>query len=145
MLRHASRELNSIRFHTDRRSHKITQLKLDPRCSMLAYDPDAKMQLRMQGKASLHFEDDVAEAAWSGSRPSSLACYAQPVAASTILAAPQEAAIESAPDPGFARGNFCAVVITLERFEWVYLHHAGHRRAHWHRDGQVWSGNWLAP
>ncbi len=145
VLRHVCEEQNSIRFHTDRRSSKVVQLNHDPRCSVLAYDPEARMQLRLRGSASLHHDDDIANAAWSGSQASSLACYAQPVAAATILTDPQDAAIESAPDLEFARGNFCAVVIALDRIEWVYLHHAGHRRALWHRDGQDWAGAWLAP
>lgn len=145
VLRHACRKQNSIRFHTDRRSGKITQIEKDPRCSILAYDPEEKMQLRLHGRAGLHLDDDIADLAWSGSRSSSLACYAQPIGGGAILADPQDAAVGSAPDLQFARENFCAVIIALERIEWVYLHHAGHRRARWQRGGQGWTGAWLAP
>lgn len=145
VLRHASRSRNSVRFHTDRRSDKVAQLGRDPRCSMLAYDPEAKIQLRLRGKATLHRDDDIAEAAWSASRISSLACYAQPVGAATRLTNPREAAIGAVPDLEFARANFCAVVMSIDRIEWVYLHHCGHRRALWERNGPGWTGTWLAP
>jgi len=85
VLRGAMRETATLRFHTDRRSHKPFQLERDPRCSVHVYDHAAKIQLHLRGAARLHGEGDVADTAWTGSRARSRECYAQIAAPGTAL------------------------------------------------------------
>ncbi len=47
-----------------------------PRVSLHAYDPKAKIQVRIEGTARLHGQDAVARAAWAASRPMSRIGYA---------------------------------------------------------------------
>ncbi len=145
VLRGASRETATLRFHTDLRSHKPAQLVHDPRCSVHVYDQAAKIQLRLRGRAALHGEGDVADLAWSGSQPRSRICYAQASGPGVTLASPADLAAQPALDGPDARANFAVILVTVEEIEWLYLSHLGHRRALWSRDGATWDGTWLAP
>ena len=145
VLRDTSRENAILRFHSDWRSGKLEHLKRDARCGVHAYDPVAKIQLRLGGTASVHHEDDIAEAAWQGSREMSRLCYTQGQAPGAVLHGPRDATSDDAPDLVAGRPNFCVVLMSVIRIEWLYLSHLGHRRAAWTRSDGAWSGTWLAP
>ncbi len=145
VLRDVSRAGGRLRIHTDTRSRKVEELKRDPRCCVLAYDPVAGIQLRLSGTATIHTEDRVADKAWQGSRAMSLACYAQDAAPGDVLADPATADTNGAADLELGRCNFAAILMQLESIEWLYLHISGHRRALWQRSADDWSGTWLAP
>ena len=145
VLRDADRTAATLRIHTDRRSRKAEELSRDPRCSIHCYDSVRKIQLRLLGTASLHTDDDVSASAWTASQPHSKVCYHQIEAPGTVLIDPNLTSSQHEEDLDAGQANFCAVLITLEQIEWVYLHHLGHRRARWSRVGPDWIGTWLAP
>jgi pyridoxamine 5'-phosphate oxidase len=137
----------ALRFHTDLRSKKIAELRADPRVSLQFYDPEQKIQIRLEGKATVHADDAVADAAWAGSRVFSRQCYGiMPGPGTTILDAgdyhwPQQT--DEATAGG--RANFCAVSVSATNFEWLYLASGGHRRASFKRTTDGFQGDWLAP
>ena len=145
VLRAADRAAARLRIHTDRRSRKAEELARDPRCGIHTYDPARKIQLRLQGTASLHQDDDVSASAWTASQHYSKVCYHQAEAPGTVLVDPHLADTHHDSEIDAGQANFCAVLITLHQIEWVYLHHLGHRRARWSRVGPDWIGTWLAP
>ena len=145
VLRGADRAAATLRIHTDRRTRKVEELTRDPSCGIHAYDSAQKIQLRLQGSASLHQDDDVATAAWAASQRHSKICYHQVEAPGVALIDPNLASNEPDLDIDAGQANFCAVLIALHQIEWVYLHHLGHRRARWSRVGPDWIGTWLAP
>ena len=142
VLRHVDEGSRLIRFHTDARAPKIEELKREPRIGALFYDFKSKLQLRANGVATIHAPGSaLALECWERSQEMSRLCYAQALAPRSLLQEPQE---------GEARGSggvehFCVVVIEVQKLEWLYLHHEGHRRAlfEW-RDGS-WHKQWLAP
>ena len=69
ILRDASRDKRTLRFHTDSRSIKAEQLSQNPATSVLIYDTAAKVQIRMSGKAHVTATSDMADTAWSTSTP----------------------------------------------------------------------------
>jgi pyridoxamine 5'-phosphate oxidase len=75
ILRGADPESWSVRFHTDNRSDKVKELTRDNRLSLLVYDPGAKIQIRVEGRATIHTNDAIADAAWGASRSFSQICY----------------------------------------------------------------------
>lgn len=145
VLRDASRKTATLRIHTDRRSRKFEELRQDPRCSIHGYHAAEKIQLRLNGTASLHCDDDVTAEAWAASRSFSKICYHQIEAPGTALVDPHVASSDHETDPDAGLANFCAVLIKVHQIEWVYLHHLGHRRARWSEVGAGWLGTWLAP
>lgn len=135
----AEREL---RLHTDARTAKTAALARDPRCQLHLYDPAAKLQLRLAGRASLHGEDALADAAWAGSRAASRMCYALGEAPGTPVPAPPPAP----RDAELGRPMFRVIRLRFDRLEWLELAVAGHRRARfdWTASARP-DATWLAP
>jgi hypothetical protein len=141
VLRGADRSGLSLRIHTDRRSRKAAELAGDPRATLLFYDHDAKVQVRVSATATLHHDDEVTRTVWAGMRAMSRACYCQRAAPGTALAA----ASGGVPlDDAEGYGNFMVVRLAVRGFDWLYLAAAGHRRAAivYH---PAPAASWLAP
>jgi pyridoxamine 5'-phosphate oxidase len=141
----AKREL---RFHTDRRAQKVAELAAEPRISLLGYDPAAKIQLRIEGRAVPHTDDAVADAAWEAAKFFSRQCYGIAPGPGTPLNAGADFALPETTEEGTApgRAHFTAVVVTMDSLEWLYLAAQGHRRARFVWDGEgAFSSSWLAP
>ncbi|MEG9526112.1 MAG: pyridoxamine 5'-phosphate oxidase family protein [Hyphomicrobiales bacterium] len=146
VLRAADGAAGSLRFHCDRRSDKAAEILAHPACALAAYDAAAKVQIRVEGRATLHTDDPVAEAAWAQSRAMSRFCYGAEPAPGTVL---PEGGAYSLPDeaaaPTLGRPHFAAVLVRAERLDFLYLDRRGHRRAAWRRAEPGWSGAWIAP
>jgi len=135
-----------LRFYTDRRAAKVDELAREPRCSLLAWDPVARVQLRLEGRATLHFDDRLADEAWAGSRASSLIAYGiepppgLPIAESGAYTLP-------AQGTGAGRVNFCAVEVSVRRLERLHLAREGHRCAmfDFSGNGKVERSRWIVP
>lgn len=154
ILRAVSRDLRTLRFHTDARSDKTTQLQQEAAASVLVYDPAAKAQIRLSGRAHIVSNGDVADKAWSGSTPFARRCYMAEAAPGTPTAQPSSGLPEwiegKQPEEeqlADYRGNFAALMFQADSMEWLYLANAGHRRARWHWDQtqNLWLGSWLVP
>ncbi|WP_161958682.1 pyridoxamine 5'-phosphate oxidase family protein [Ferruginivarius sediminum] len=145
VLRVTSRADAVLQLHTDIRSEKIGEIRREPRVSLHFYDPRAKVQLRVGGKAVAHIGDAVALDAWTGSHPDSLAMYRIQPRPGTPLSRPDETTIASARDPRDGFENFAAVRIAIRQMEWLYLGARGHRRALFDFKTGDPLGRWLAP
>ena len=147
VLRAFDPEQRSLRFHTDLRTHKVEQIRHDPRVSLTFYDPALKLQIRCEGQAHLHHHDDVSAKAWEASQRMSKVCYGTAPAPGQVIGQADDFALPD--DPGeIAAGqeNFCAVVTQVTTLEWLWLGFRGHRRARfiWDDNGHV-DGVWLVP
>jgi hypothetical protein len=137
-----------LRIHTDLRSPKVAELRHDPRVALLAYDPGRKVQLRVEGIATLHHGDDVAKAAWSTSQPMSRQCYG-------TLPGPGEAIADGGAfalpwdedEVAAGEAHFVTVLCRMDRLDWLFLAHGGHRRAAfaWTADVSEPTATWLVP
>ncbi len=136
-----------LRFHTDLRSEKVAEITREPRVALHFYNPEAKIQLRLDGEASLNADSPVADLAWAGSRVFSRQCYGiEPGPGSKIVEAGAFALPDTTDDATAAgRANFCAVTIRITRLEWLYLANTGHRRADFLWEGEIVRGQWLVP
>jgi hypothetical protein len=131
-----------VRLHSDARSGKVAALAREPRAALHLYDPTAKLQLRLAGRATLHGADAVAEAAWAASREMSRMCYAVEPGPGTPVAAPPAAPT----DPAGGRAHFTAILLRFDRLDWLELAHAGHRRARFDWDAaDARAATWLVP
>lgn len=150
VLRHVDREARALRFHTDLRAPKVAALAADPRVGLLAYDPEAHVQLRMRGQGRIERDGEEVEEAWSASSNFARRCYLAPHPPSSAHGAPlpnlPEDVRDAEPDPARleeeARANFAILKVRLDEIDWFSLAHDGHRRALWRREGQ---STWLAP
>lgn len=138
--------------HTDRRSGKVRQLADADAVSWLFYDPERRVQLRLEGRATIHAEDALAERRWAASPSGSRRCYLVSPGPGRVLAAPgstlPEALRGRRPSPEETvpgRQNFAVIVTRVDRLDWLHLTADGHRRARFVRDGERWERCWVAP
>ncbi|MEM6458768.1 MAG: pyridoxamine 5'-phosphate oxidase family protein [Planctomycetota bacterium] len=142
VLRGIHRDTRQVICHTDARAGKVGHLAERPVSSWVFYDAPAKVQLRVAGPTTVHTDDGLADRQWSSSRPSSRRCYLAPrppgsacdgpspnLPASVVGRVPDEEESEA------GRANFAVVCCVATRFDFLYLHHAGHRRAVFTWDG----------
>jgi pyridoxamine 5'-phosphate oxidase len=136
-----------LRLHTDTRSRKAAELEARPEAALHAYDPVAKIQLRIAGRIVLHHADAIADAAWAASRPMSRQVYGIAPGPGTAIAAGGAFALPPPTEDGTAGGRAQFVVAALEvaTLEWLYLALEGHRRARFDWTAGALRRTWLAP
>jgi len=147
VLREFDPDQRNLRFHTDWRSHKVRQIRHDPRVSFTFYDPAMKLQLRCEGQARLHHQDAISAKAWEASQRMSKVCYGTAPAPGLVIEQADDFALPDDQE-SIAAGqeHFCAVVTQVTTLEWLWLGFKGHRRARfiWDDNGNV-DGVWLVP
>jgi pyridoxamine 5'-phosphate oxidase len=154
ILRHLDWANRRLRFHTDARSAKAAEFASNSSASVLFYEPEPKIQLRLSGTADVIIEGDASDLAWNGSTNFARRCYlaeASPGASSSAPTSGLPSAIEGRqPDDAeiaAGRANFAILLFQFNRIEWLYLANSGHRRARWVWDSahENWTGTWLVP
>lgn len=152
VLRAADAEMASLRFNTDARSPKLAQIASNPAVHVLAYDPVAKVQLRLSGTGSVDATGVQTEAAWAAATLFARRCYLATVAPGTIsssatsgLPAAMEGIKPSADEIAWGRPNFATLSVAVDLIDWLYLANSGHRRAQLTRTSAGWHGEWLVP
>ena len=131
ILRNVDPGLKKLFFHTDVRSPKVEALKKDPVISWLFYNEPLKLQLRMSANAVIHYKDELAISAWQNLKSTSQLTYSMATAPGEVLEAFK---MEAGPEDhagllDFAEKNFVVVETTIVTIDFLYLHHAGNRRA----------------
>lgn len=153
VLREATKEL-TLRFHTDLRSPKCALIGSGAPLSVLAYDPEARVQLRMRGEGWIESRGPVANAAWDLATASSRRCYLAETGPSGVLEAAGSAIPEHllhrAPtieETASGRANFAVLLVEVRCLDWLHLTHQGGTRARFIREGATapWQATWLAP
>lgn len=145
ILRGVDAAARTLRFHTDARSEKVAEMAREERVALHFYDGGAKAQVRIEGSATIHADDAVADAAWAGSRPLSRACYGTEPAPGLAIAAAQAFTLPPEGETDAGRANFRAVVVRAECLEWLWLAHGGHRRALFPFGTATAQAQWLVP
>jgi 3-hydroxyisobutyrate dehydrogenase len=150
VLRKALPEIKELRFHTDTRSKKWKELTLNPSISTLFYDAADRIQIRVKGRAVLQFNNDITAAAWQKTSLSSRRCYLTNFDPSSFTDNPTSGLTEHIEQENFTLEesemgyqNFGIVVIQVQNIDWLWLHHAGHRRAYF--DYVSGSFSWMIP
>lgn len=152
VLREFDKHNNMLRFHTDYRSPKVNELANNENISILGYDPEKRIQLKLYGTAKIHNEGDLATEAWIQTDAMGRRCY---------LCEPGSGAKSSAPVSGLTgelqkrrptieeteagRKNFAIMLVRLNQIDWMYLSSKGNRAASFHHDNDQWLGHWLIP
>lgn len=136
VLRKAFPLLKELRFYTDIRSNKWKELQKNDSISALFYDASTRVQIRIKGKAILHFNDAMTTEAWQKTTLSSRRCYLTQASPSSFSAVPTSGLSEEIEQENFTLEEsevgaqyFGIVSIQVESMEWLWLNHAGHRRA----------------
>lgn len=150
VLRDVDWDARTLRFHTDRRGDKVAQVQHNAAVSVLSYDAQAKVQLRLRGHARVATGPEI-DPLWTATHNYGRRCYLVDPAPGTEVPTgsnglPDWAQGIEPTDSQLrpARANFAAFFVHFDEIEWLYLAHQGHRRACWSWDG-AWQGRWLIP
>ena len=143
VLREFNFDKKILRFHTDNRAAKIDNLTKNPSSTVIGYDADLKIQIKMQGYAKVHIDDEVAKIAWNESTSRSKKCYSVKGGSSKKIENPGDYDITNFEvEDGYK--NFAVIIFNFLSLEFLYLKSSGHRRAlhDWYDD---YSSTWLVP
>ena len=132
-----------MRFHTDHRAAKIKHFTENNNVSVIGYDPDLKIQIKLQGKIRVHYEDEVTELAWKESNGRSKKCYSIKGGSTKKILEPSEYDIQDFEvEDGYK--NFSVLIFNFHSLEFLHLKSSGHRRAI-HKWEDNYSTSWLVP
>lgn len=152
VLRKVVPEERAIVCHTDIRAAKVTEIERNRAVSWLFYAPEEKIQIRAEGTATVHHQDEIAEAAWQATKLMSRRAYMASPGPGTPTDRPESglpenmlnrSPLQDESEVGWA--NFGVIVSTIGRFDWVYLAAKGHRRAQFDWQDAAFVGSWLIP
>ena len=150
VLRGAFKDKNILRFHTDFRSSKIKSLKENKKIYFVFYNKKRKIQVRAEGVAIVHKDNEITKEAWTKTQMMSRKCYLSPQAPGDFI---NDSASDLSKDMGneiptyeqseMGYKNFCVIESKIKSFEWLYLASQGHRRAKFMLDEN--KSTWLVP
>ena len=150
VLRKADRDNKIVQFHSDIRSGKIKKLKKNTNASMLFYDKEEKIQVRLNVKCIVNFSNEVTKESWSKTQHISRKCYLvdnSPGSESTTPTSGLKPELDNfeftkeQSEEGYK--NFTVIQCKIKNMEWLYLAAKGHRRAIF--DLEKNKKNWLVP
>ena len=136
VLRKSDRTNNLLQFHTDLRSPKIDILKKNNKASLLFYDKEEKIQLRVKVACEINNQNFITKESWKKTRHISRRCYLTDSPPGTKSENPTSGMISKLEDFDYTieqseigYKNFTVIQCKIKSIEWLYLAAKGHRRA----------------
>ena len=131
---------------------KIKSLKTKPISSLLFYDKEEKIQLRIAGKTKINYQNNITKKSWNSTAHMSRQCYLgneSPGSESLLPTSGLGEEIDnhkySIEESEIGYKNFCVIEIFIESIEWLYLAARGHRRAYFALKNSSVEKKWLIP
>ena len=150
VLRKSNHSNNLVQFHSDIRSDKIPKLKNNKNASMLFYDKEEKIQVRLKVECTINHSNEITKESWSKTGHISRKCYLVENGPGTESPNPTsglkpeldnfEFTMEQSEE-GYK--NFTVIQCKIKTIEWLYLAAKGHRRARFEVDNN--KEYWLVP
>ena len=153
VLRAFNRQQRQLKIYTDVRSEKVAQLRTQPVCTLVAYQPNPMIQLRLKTNTVVNHNNEITREAWAVMPgPNRCNYLTDPNPGSISVKATDGRPVinaESVPtndENEIAYSHFSVIVFAINELEWLYLPRRGHRRAQfiWDRTKSLQS-NWLIP
>ncbi len=150
VLRKSDQVNNLLQFHSDIRSDKIPKLKNNKIASMLFYDKEEKIQVRIKVECSINHNNEVTKESWSKTGHISRKCYLVDNGPGTESTNPTSGLKPELDNFDFTMEqseegykNFSVIQCKIKSIEWLYLASKGHRRARFELDNN--KECWLVP
>ena len=150
VLRKSDEQNDIVQFHSDIRSNKIEKLKKNNQASMLFYDKEEKIQVRLKVKCTINHDNEITKESWLKTGHMSRKCYLVDNGPGTESPTPTsglkpkldnfEFTMEQSEE-GYK--NFTVIQCKVKSIEWLYLAAKGHRRARF--DLETNKDKWLIP
>ena len=150
VLRKSDRENNLLQFHTDLRSRKVDIIKKNNKASLLFYDKEEKIQLRVKIECEINNQNSIAEESWKKTQHISRRCYLTDSPPGSNSDNPTSGMISKLENFDYTmeqseKGyeNFTVIKCKIKSIEWLYLAAKGHRRAKFDLENN--NNTWLVP
>ena len=150
VLRKSDQSNSLVQFHSDIRSDKISKLKNNKNASMLFYDKEEKIQVRLKVECTINHDNEITKESWSKTGHISRKCYLVDNGPGTESPTPTsglkpeldnfEFTMEQSEE-GYK--NFTVIQCKIKSIEWLYLAAKGHRRAKFNLENN--KDTWLVP
>ena len=95
VLRKSDRNSNVLQFHTDLRSPKVDILKKNNNASLVFYDKEEKIQLRVKVTCEINNKNSIADESWKKTQHISRRCYLTDDAPGSVSDKPTELLVMS--------------------------------------------------
>ena len=151
VLRKSDKSNKLLQFHSDIRSYKIKKLKDNNNASMLFYDKEEKIQIKIKVKCIINHLNEITKQSWLKTGHMSRKCYLVDNGPGTESSTPTsglkpeldnfEFTMEQSEE-GYK--NFTVVQCKIINIEWLYLAAKGHRRAKLDYSDYT-KGYWIIP
>jgi pyridoxamine 5'-phosphate oxidase len=152
VLRGVNKKEKKIWFHSDIRSNKVKILKYNSESSLLFYDKDEKIQLRICGNAKINYKNSITENSWKKTAHMSRQCYLGSKAPGSDTSSPTSGLTSSIDNLKYTieeseigYKSFCVIEIYIKSIEWLFLAAKGHRRAYFNLNKTQLEKKWLIP
>ena len=150
VLRKSDQSNNLLQYHSDIRSGKITKLKSNKNASMLFYDKDEKIQVRLKVECTVNHNNEITKESWLKTGHISRKCYLVDNGPGTKSTTPTSGLKPELDNFKFTMEeseagykNFTVIQCKVKNIEWLYLAAKGHRRAKF--DLETNKDTWLIP
>jgi len=150
VLRKSDKNNSLLQFHTDLRSQKVVILKKNKNASLIFYDKEEKIQLRVKVICEVNNQDPVSEESWKKTQHISRRCYLTDSAPGSVSGNPTSGMISKLEDFDYTMEqseegykNFTVIRCNIKSIEWLYLAAKGHRRAIFNFENK--KNSWLVP
>ena len=152
VLRGVDEKEKKIWFHSDIRSNKIKILKSNSEASLLFYDKNEKIQLRIIGNTKINYKNDITRKSWEKTVHMSRQCYLGDKAPGSNTLNPTSGLTSNVDNLKYTLKeseigyeNFCVIETFIKSIEWLYLAAKGHRRAYFSLKNNSLEKKWLIP
>jgi len=150
VLRKSDHSNNLVQFHSDIRSDKINKLKNNKNASMLFYDKEEKIQVRLKVECTINHDNEITKESWKKTGHISRKCYLVDNGPGTESPTPTSGLKPELDNFDFTKEqsekgykNFTVIQCKIKSIEWLYLAAKGHRRARFELDNN--KEYWLVP
>lgn len=127
---------------TDARSEKVTDLLANKNCSLLFYHSGKKLQVRVNGIAIIHQNNELSQQYWNGVQGSGRKAYTSINSPRETINSPLEAFEWNA---SMGDTNFTVLEILPKQIEVLQLNGDEHIRASFTNSDGDWIGSFLMP
>ena len=152
VLRGVDEKEKKIWFHSDIRSNKVKILNSNSKSSLLFYDKNEKIQLRISVNTKINYRNDITRNSWKKTAHMSRQCYLGEKAPGSDSLDPTSGLTSdidnlkyTIEESEIGYGNFCVIETFIKSIEWLYLAAKGHRRAYFSFKNNSLEKKWLIP
>ncbi|MEO1011819.1 MAG: pyridoxamine 5'-phosphate oxidase family protein [Bacteroidota bacterium] len=138
VLRKVTEELNLI-FYTDQRSKKVLHINENNRVSMLFYDQERLLQLKIEGLAKVRSNAGTLKMHWATVPSKNRRDYTKTRAPGSTIAKPE--GVEYLKDKNY----FCLVEVEPFKIEYLKIQTPDHLRIRFSRADESWKSDFLVP